>query len=917
MDGVARTEPGAQELLALARRDPKAAERALAGLPLDAQVAIVCESPLADRGRILGLVPNPEALIPELPPAEFCFTVKAIGLADAAWVIEYATPEQTVAALDLDAWRGNDVDIATANEWLQAFARTSSEAQVRTLESIDSELLVLALRARIGVEQKPDDWQGWSPPADSLTLEGQFHYWALADGDDIADVTGLLRSLFESAYWSYFRLMQAIMWELESDSEEWALRWRTGRLEDLGFPTWDDAMRVYRFLDERARRELPAEETLVPAEWPLPDLATPAARDRRRGRSDLPRDRRARRGGAPRDLLRVDRAREPDRRGRPPAARRRRVDAGRDREGRALRERGARPSRRGARPARSGGAAARGRRTPVPGRRQPRSRRRTRLSARRRLERRWLGLPPARSAVLESNAWMTAADGVRLATRVLRPSDASVRRGTVLIRTERPLAGGNAGSPIERLAHWLAEDGRTVAIQTCRGRDASEGEFRPFADEVADGDAALRWISEQPWCDGSVVLLGVGYSAFAAWAALSAASAPVAGLVAGFGARDPYAWLHPGGVLQLEAALALAARVDGRFGYEPSALDLDRAARHRPLGECDRVALRELSAFRDWLAHPKRDAWWRDRTPALPASPPRALFLGGWYECAFPAVYADFETISAHNAERGLAAPELLIGPWGAAPIPREERARGTNLIAVTSRAVLRFVAHAVGARPVRDVPARVFVRGAGWREALRWPPESTREHTLYLRGDGSANSAAGDGRLAAEPGQDRADSFVSDPADPVPSLGGAAVAGVAGAVDQRPVEERGDVLCFTGEPLSASLEIAGRVRLCLHADAPASAQDTSAKLVAVAPNGAARWLAEGIARAHPDAGPFEIDLGVAAARIAAGTRLRVEVAGSSLPRFARCEPGDPAPLVRTVYHDHERPSALRFYAVP
>jgi len=269
MDPAARAQ-STHELIALARRDPRAAEQALAALPIAAQVAAVCEAPLADRGRILGLAPHPEALIPELPPAELCFTIKAIGLADAAWVLEYATPEQTVAAFDLDAWRGNELDLASANEWLQAFARTSPESRVRALESIDAELLTLALRSRIGVVQKPDEKEGWTPPEGAQTLEGQFYYWAIADSDDLADVTDHLRALFEGAYWSYFRLMQAVQWELGSDSEEWALRWRTGRLEDLGFPTWDEAMRIYRFLDPSARRALPAEAPEPPAEWPLP-----------------------------------------------------------------------------------------------------------------------------------------------------------------------------------------------------------------------------------------------------------------------------------------------------------------------------------------------------------------------------------------------------------------------------------------------------------------------------------------------------------------------------------------------------------------------------------------------------------------------------------------------------------------------
>jgi putative CocE/NonD family hydrolase len=530
------------------------------------------------------------------------------------------------------------------------------------------------------------------------------------------------------------------------------------------------------------------------------------------------------------------------------------------------------------------------------------------LNVRRRLERRWLGLPPARSALIESSEWMATPDGARLATQVLRPAEASVRRGTVLIRTERPLGDGSAASPIERIARWLAEDGRTVAIQSCRGRGDSEGEFRAFADELADGGAALQWIAQQPWRDGELVLCGLGYSAFTAWAALATGRESVAGIATGFGARDPYAWLHRGGVLQLEAALALAARLDGRYGHEPAELDLARAARHRPLRECDRVALRELSAFRDWLAHPEPDDWWAARTPALPVALPRALFVSGWYECAFEAAYRDYEIACAREG----AAPELRLGPWGAAPLPRAERARGADALAETARAFVRFVARTVEARPARDLPTRVFVRGVGWREATRWPPATATQRALFLRSDGRANSVDGDGRLAGEPDDDRTDTFVADPADPVPSLGGAAVAGTAGALDQGLVEARGDVLCFTSEPLSETLELAGRVRLSLHAEATQREVDTTAKLVSVAVDGTARWLAEGVVRA--DAAALAIELGAVAARLAAGTRLRVELAGSSLPRFARGEAN--GAVARTVHHGRARPSALHFHAL-
>jgi len=262
----------ARILLTLARRDKPAAEKALAALPPAEQLAHVCELKPTERAVLIGLAPEPEALIAALPPAELCFTLKAVGLADSAWMLEHASPDQLVAAVDLDAWRGPQLDLAVAGEWLTALSRVSDEAKVRALESLDAELVTLALRARIAVEQKPDDDEGWSPPEGGQTLEGRFYYVARAENDDLADVTALLRALFVGAYWSYFRLMQAVTWELTLETEEWALRWRSGRLQDLGFPVWDEAMQLYRHLAPERRDTLPpADQRPLDVEpWSLP-----------------------------------------------------------------------------------------------------------------------------------------------------------------------------------------------------------------------------------------------------------------------------------------------------------------------------------------------------------------------------------------------------------------------------------------------------------------------------------------------------------------------------------------------------------------------------------------------------------------------------------------------------------------------
>src|SRR6202012_3710710 len=168
------------------------------------------------------------------------------------------------------------------------------------------------------------------------------------------------------------------------------------------------------------------------------------------------------------------------------------------------------------------------------------------------------------------------------------------------------------------------------------------------------------------------------------------------------------------------------------------------------------------------------------------------------------------------------------------------------------------------------------------------------------------ANTSAGDGELSTEaPARAAADTFLYDPRRPVPSLGGRGMlpstATAAGPVDQRPVEARDDVLCFTSPALTEPLEVTGHVSLTLYVSSSALDTDFTGKLVDVFPDGRAIFLTDGIIRArfrHSLAKPepltpgepcqLRLDLSVTSNVFLPGHRIRLEVSSSNFPRFDR-----------------------------
>jgi hypothetical protein len=97
-----------------------------------------------------------------------------------------------------------------------ALVDTGDDTALRVSHEIDPELIYLWLAERIDVVMTTKDGEEEVPDA-AQTLDGQFYYAARHDKDDLAEITTFLRLLFQKDYWRYFRMLQAVSWELPTE----------------------------------------------------------------------------------------------------------------------------------------------------------------------------------------------------------------------------------------------------------------------------------------------------------------------------------------------------------------------------------------------------------------------------------------------------------------------------------------------------------------------------------------------------------------------------------------------------------------------------------------------------------------------------------------------------------------------------
>jgi putative CocE/NonD family hydrolase len=580
---------------------------------------------------------------------------------------------------------------------------------------------------------------------------------------------------------------------------------------------------------------------------------------------------------------------------------------------------------------------------------------------------------PASAVQVEFDVPAVMRDGVTLRANVYRPAGNGpwpVLLTRLPYGKDLPL-GSSVLDPVQG-----ARRGYIVVVQDTRGRFRSEGEWYPLLYEDVDGYDTVEWAAALPGSNGRVGMYGASYFGFTQLAAARERPPHLAALfpfITWADIQDGNTMRGGAVELGLQANWHLLQTLDTVFrrhagNPDPRALG---AALGQLIGELDGLPqggygelplrnfgpLRRVGShvpFTDNLAR-RGDADFTARggiTHAYDRLDVPAYHAGGWYDIFLGGTLQNYSALVA----RGAAPQKLIIGPWSHSAQGelvgdqdygfRSSAALIDGQIDLMSLQILWFdrwlrdVPNGIEATP----PIKLFVMSENvWRHEQEWPLRRAVPTAFYLHSGGSSNTVWGDGRLSTRAPEDEpADRYIYDPHDPMPTLGGALLLHAsyrAGPRDQRPIEQRRDMLVYTTLPLETDVEITGPITVMLWAASSAPDTDFVARLVDVHPDGRAINLTDGIIRARARAGSnapetlitpgavyeYQIDLWATSNLFRAGHCIRLDVTSSSFPRWDR-NPNTGAPLgedaalapaTQTILHDAAHPSHVLLPLVP
>lgn len=515
------------------------------------------------------------------------------------------------------------------------------------------------------------------------------------------------------------------------------------------------------------------------------------------------------------------------------------------------------------------------------------------------------------NVTMKLNEKVPMRDGVNLSADVYIPQ-ATGTFPTVLMRTPYD---NNVDRLIDK-AISLVNQGYVCVLQDVRGRHDSDGDYYPFINEAEDGYDTQEWIGNQTWSNGKIGMSGSSYGGWVQWQSALKGSKYLTCIAPQVMCGDLYSGLvYPGGAMFLNVVMTWGMRTNGRTGQSIEYHNWTEAFRSLPLTKMDELAGRNLPFWKDWLNNSSYNEYWsktnhEDRFSDISVP---ALNMSGWFDLYSETAFTNFNGLISNGSTDDTKKSQLIVGPW-----PHQLSAStkvgdvdfGAESMLDLNALELKWFDYwmkGINNGIIDESPIKLFIMGVNeWRNETEWPLARTKWEKWYLHSGGNANTVEGDGTLSTDPQIDEAsDEFDYNPEFPVQTIGGNNCCSPNivpwGPYDQRPVEMRPDVLCYTSDVLETDVEITGPIKLILYASTDGLDTDWTAKLIDVSETGYAMNLCDGIIRARFREGfeeplllapneiyRYEINVGVTGNVFMKGHKIRLEVSSSNFPRYDR-----------------------------
>jgi len=472
---------------------------------------------------------------------------------------------------------------------------------------------------------------------------------------------------------------------------------------------------------------------------------------------------------------------------------------------------------------------------------------------------------------LKREAFVPMRDGVKLFTVVYSPKEPSKPYPILLERTPygvEPYGRENYPEELGASAAF-AKEGFIFVFQDVRGRFMSEGTFlnmtphksvktsRRDVDESTDTFDTITWLlANVSRNNGRVGQLGISYPGFYTAAGMidahpaMVAVSPQAPIMDWFAGDD----FHRNGAFWLPHCFNFIADFGRpRSGPttrwpEPFQHGTDDGyaffLKMGPLQNANKLYFHnEIQFWNETMAHGTGDAYWQDRNlrPHLKAIRPAVLVVGGWFDAEN--LYGSLQLFKTLERQSPATREYLVMGPWCHGGWERNtgEALGDVRFGSATSQFFLDqielpFFVHYLKEGPdPKFAKAMVFETGANrWERFEAWPPRQDTPMKIYFQASGTLG-------FQAPKSEDGLDSFLSDPANPVPFFPGKQIGMPIGymVADQRFVASRPDVLTYQTPLLDADLVVAGPIQVHLVVSTTGTDADWVVKVIDVHPEDA------------------------------------------------------------------------------